>query len=88
MSDIHPVGFHPRDIMFLENKTLKELQEIAKKYGLTSVSGLKKVEIIVRIKKLVDSQAQTLLDFEGQTTRDTTQQDEFLDTNQQIQTQT
>lgn len=88
MSDIHPVVFHPRDIMFLENKTLKELQEIAKKYGLTSVSGLKKVEIIVRIKKLVDSQAQTLLDFEGQTTRDTTQQDEFLDTNQQIQTQT
>jgi transcription termination factor Rho len=88
MSDIHPVGFHPRDIMFLENKTLKELQEIAKKYGLTSVSGLKKVEIIVRIKKLVDSQAQTLLDFEGQTTRETTQQDEFLDTNQQIQTQT
>jgi transcription termination factor Rho len=88
MSDIHPVGFHPRDIMFLENKTLKELQEIAKKYGLTSVSGLKKVEIIVRIKKLVDSKAQTLLDFEGQTTRETTQQDEFLDTNQQIQTQT
>ena len=88
MSDIQPVGFHSRDIMFLENKTLKELQEIAKKYGLTSVTGLKKAEIVVRIKKLVDSQAQTLLDFEGQTNNDTSQQDESLENNQQIQTQT
>lgn len=65
MSDIQPVGFHSRDVMFLDSKSLKELQEIARKYGLTPVTGLKKAELIQRIKTLVDSQAQTLLDFES-----------------------
>ncbi len=64
MSDIQPVGFHSRDVMFLDSKSLKELQDIARKYGLTPVTGLKKAELIQRIKTLVDSQAQTLLDFE------------------------
>jgi transcription termination factor Rho len=65
MSDIQPVGFHSRDVMFLDSKSLKELQDIARKYGLTPVTGLKKAELIQRIKALVDSQAQTLLDFES-----------------------
>jgi len=65
MSDIQPVGFHSRDVMFLDSKSLKELQDIARKYGLTPVTGLKKAELIQRIKTLVDSQAQTLLDFES-----------------------
>src|SRR5690606_39426707 len=66
----------PIYLMFLENKTLKELHEIAKKYGLTSVAGLKKAEIVVRIQKLVESQAQTLLDFEGQTSMESTKQED------------
>lgn len=65
MSDIQPVGFHSRDVMFLDSKSLKELQDIARKYGLTPVTGLKKAELIQRIKTVVDSQAQTLLDFES-----------------------
>lgn len=67
MSDIQPVGFHSRDVMFLDSKSLKELQDIARKYGLTPVTGLKKAELIQRIKTVVDSQAQTLLDFETDT---------------------
>jgi transcription termination factor Rho len=63
MSDIQPVGFHARDIMFLESKTLKELQDLARKYGLTPVTGLKKQELVSRLRKLIESQAQTLLDF-------------------------
>lgn len=66
MSDIQPVGFHSRDVMFLDSKSLKELQDIARKYGLTPVTGLKKAELIQRIKTVVDSQAQTLLDFESE----------------------
>lgn len=65
MSDIQPVGFHSRDVMFLDSKSLKELQDIARKYGLNPVTGLKKAELIQRIKTVVDSQAQTLLDFES-----------------------
>jgi transcription termination factor Rho len=66
MSDIQPVGFHSRDIMFLESKSLKELQDIARKYGLTPVTGLKKAELVQRIQKLAESQAQTLLNFESE----------------------
>lgn len=51
--------------MFLDSKSLKELQDIARKYGLTPVTGLRKAELIQRIKTVVDSQAQTLLDFES-----------------------
>jgi transcription termination factor Rho len=68
MSDIHPAGFHPRDSMFLENKTLKELQDLARKYGVTPVTGLKKADLVSRIKKLIESQSQTLLDFESSST--------------------
>jgi transcription termination factor Rho len=64
MSDIHPAGFHPRDSMFLESKTLKELQDLARKYGVTPITGLKKAELVSRIKKLIESQSQTLMDFE------------------------
>src|SRR5690606_1937045 len=64
---------HSRDIMFLENNTLKELEDIAKKYGLTSDTGLKKADLVVLINILVDSQAQTLLDFEDQNNSDADQ---------------
>jgi transcription termination factor Rho len=65
MSDIHTAGFHPRDAMFLENKTLKELQDLARKYGITQVTGLKKSDLVSRIKKLIESHSQTLMDFES-----------------------
>lgn len=65
MSDIHPAGFHPRDSMFLESKTLKDLQDLARKYGVTPITGLKKAELVSRLKKLIESQSQTLMDFEG-----------------------
>jgi transcription termination factor Rho len=63
MSDIQPVGFHARDLMFLDDKTLKELQALARKYGLTPVTGVKKQELVVRLRKIIESHAQTLLDF-------------------------
>lgn len=63
MSDIQPVGFHARDLMFLEDKTLKELQVLARKYGLTPVTGVKKQELVTRLRKVIESHAQTLLDF-------------------------
>lgn len=66
MSDIHTAGFHPRDAMFLESKTLKELQDLARKYGITPVTGLKKAELVSRIKSLIDSHSQTLMDFESE----------------------
>lgn len=68
MSDIQSVGFHPRDMMFLEDKTLKELQDLARKYGLTPVTGVKKADLIARIKKVANSQSQTLMDFEDTST--------------------
>lgn len=64
MSDIQPVGFHLRDFMFLEDKSLKELQEIARKYGMTPVTGIKKAELIRRIKEVSQVQNQSLLSFE------------------------
>jgi transcription termination factor Rho len=70
MSDIQPVGFHARDIMFLEDKTLKELQDLARKYGLTPVTGLKKQELVTRLRKLIEAQAQTLLDFDAKDAND------------------
>jgi transcription termination factor Rho len=65
MSDIQHVGFHSRDVMSLESKSIKELQVIAKKNGLASVTGLKKNELIDRIKEIVSPQSQTKIDFEA-----------------------
>jgi len=64
MSDIQPVGFQSRDLMFLEDKTLKELQTLARKYGLTPVTGVKKMELVARLRKVIASHAQTLIDFQ------------------------
>jgi transcription termination factor Rho len=63
MSDNPSVGFHARDLMFLEDKTLKELQVLARKYGLTPVTGLKKAELAGRLRRVIEAQAQTLMDF-------------------------
>jgi transcription termination factor Rho len=66
MSDNPSVGFHSRDLMFLEDKTLKELQSLARKYGLTPVTGLKKAELAGRLRRVIEAQAQTLMDFNNE----------------------
>lgn len=64
MSDIQPVGFHSRDYKFLDYKSLKELQEIARNYGLTPVTGLKKAVLISRIMEAIQAQGKPLLHVE------------------------
>ncbi|MCH8496134.1 MAG: transcription termination factor Rho [Balneolales bacterium] len=66
MSDIQPVGFHARDLMFLEDKTLKELQALARKYGLMPVTGVKKADLVSRLRRAIETQAQTLMDFNNE----------------------
>ena len=48
----------------LETKTLKELQELARKSGLKRVTGLRKQTLIERLEELVGKQAQTLISFD------------------------
>ncbi|MCC5926239.1 MAG: transcription termination factor Rho [Bacteroidetes bacterium] len=78
MSDIQPVGFHARDLMFLEDKTLKELQALARKYGLTPVTGVKKQDLVVRLRRVIESHAQTLLDFNDASQSETDASSEFF----------
>ncbi|HKJ30575.1 MAG TPA: transcription termination factor Rho [Balneolales bacterium] len=65
MSDIQLVGLNAKDLNSLHEKTVKELQEIAKKNGVKPVTGLRKQTLIDRIRSVAKIQAQTVLEFEN-----------------------
>ncbi len=50
MSDIQLVGLEAKDLDSLHEKTVKELQELAKKNGIKSVTGIRKQTLIDRIR--------------------------------------
>jgi len=65
MSDIQLVGLNAKDLNSLHEKTVKELQEIAKKNGVKPVTGLRKQTLIDRIRSVAETQAQAVLEFEN-----------------------
>lgn len=48
----------------LENKTLKELQEIARQTGLKRVTGIRKQTLVDRLRQIASEQAESLVDFD------------------------
>ncbi len=48
----------------LEDKTLKELQEIAKKTGLKRVTGIRKQTLVDRLREIASEQAESLTQFD------------------------
>lgn len=53
-----------KDLDQLENKTLKELQKIARDVGLKPVTGLRKQTLIDRLREIPGKQSQTLMAFD------------------------
>ncbi|HKJ45754.1 MAG TPA: transcription termination factor Rho [Balneolales bacterium] len=66
MSDIQLVGLNAKELNSLHEKTVKELQEIAKKNGVKPVTGLRKQTLIDRIRSIARIQAQAVLDFNNE----------------------
>ena len=64
MSDIQLVGLEAKDLDSLHEKTVKELQELAKKNGIKSVTGIRKQTLIDRIRTTAIEQSQTVLSFD------------------------
>ncbi len=64
MSDIQLVGLEAKDLNSLHEKTVKELQELAKKNGIKSVTGIRKQTLIDRIRATALEQSQTVLSFD------------------------
>jgi len=60
MSDIHTDGLTEDEIDTLHQKTIKELQKLAREQGLKSISGLKKKELIDRISDTARKQAEAM----------------------------
>lgn len=65
MSDIQLVGLEAKDLDSLHEKTVKELQDLAKKNGIKSVTGIRKQTLIDRIRATAMEQAQTVLSFDN-----------------------
>ena len=66
MSDYHTDGFTEEEIKSLHDKTVKELRDLAKDRGVSSVSGLKKQELIKRISETAQKQAEAMPDDQEQ----------------------
>ncbi len=64
MSYLHSDGSDLKDLDQLENKTLKELQVIARASGLKPVTGLRKQTLIERLREQAGQQSQTLMTFD------------------------
>ncbi|MDX1618320.1 MAG: transcription termination factor Rho, partial [Balneolaceae bacterium] len=60
MSDIHTDGLTEEEIESLHEKTIKELQEVAREQGIKSISGLRKKELIDRISETARKQAEVI----------------------------
>ena len=55
-----------KDLDKLEDKTLKELQDIAKQTGLKRVTGIRKQTLVDRLREIASQQAESLADFDQQ----------------------
>ena len=53
-----------KDLDKLEDKTLKELQDIARQTGLKRVTGIRKQTLVDRLREIASQQAETLADFD------------------------
>ncbi len=60
MSDIQTDGLTEEEIEKLHRKTVKELQELARKQGLKSVTGLRKKQLIDKISETARKQAESM----------------------------
>lgn len=60
MSDLQTDGLTEEEIDSLYQKTVKELQKLAREKGLKSISGLKKEELIERISDTAKKQAEVI----------------------------
>ena len=65
MSYLQSAESELKDLDQLEEKTLKELQDIARNAGLKPVTGLRKQTLIDRLREHASQQAQTLISFDG-----------------------
>ena len=55
-----------KDLDKLEDKTLKELQNIARQTGLKRVTGIRKQTLVDRLREIASQQAESLADFDQQ----------------------
>jgi transcription termination factor Rho len=53
-----------KDLDKLEDKTLKELQDIARQTGLKRVTGIRKQTLVERLRDIASQQAESLADFD------------------------
>ncbi|MEX2639359.1 MAG: transcription termination factor Rho [Balneolales bacterium] len=65
MSTIQLVGLDRKDLDFLHEKSLKDLQAIAKDNGLRPVTGLRKQTLIDRLRQIAGIEPQTELEFQA-----------------------
>ncbi len=63
MSEVHLIELDLNDLDSLHQKTLKELQQLAKTLRIKPVTGIKKQTLIDRIREYVNSRSQTELEF-------------------------
>ena len=63
MSEVHLIELDLNDLDSLHQKTLKELQKLAKNLGIKPVTGIKKQTLIDRIRDYVNSHSQYELEF-------------------------
>jgi len=64
MSDIHTDELTEEELNSLHEKTVKELQKIARAKGLKPVTGLRKQTLIDRIREQASTHARTIFDME------------------------
>lgn len=70
MSDNHTDGLTEAEIETLHEKTVKQLQKMARKQGLKSFTGLKKPELIERIRRTAADQAEIFSETESVSQQD------------------
>ncbi len=63
MSEVHLIDLDLNDLDSLHQKTLKELQQLARNLGIKPVTGIKKQTLIDRIRENVNSRSQYELEF-------------------------
>ena len=64
MTTLHIDGTDLKELDQLQDKTLKELQDLARKNGLKPVTGLRKQILIDRLRDVASQQAQQLIAFD------------------------
>ncbi len=76
-----------KDLDNLEDKTLKELQDIARQTGLKRVTGIRKQTLVERLREIASQQAESLAEFD-QKDQEPDQKDQEPDHNQDQEPET